>query len=140
MCNCCLYRTSVICFNIEKYSVDENIIFMVKSYDDNYYICTTCDKALRKNSIPCQAVATRLNVVELPKLFQDICRLERLLLSRRTLFKKVTVMLKGKSLKIKVSIFNIQVSEVDVNCNMLPRPADSNGLIVVKLKQSGQTL
>ena len=45
ICNRCLYRTSVICFNIEKYSVDENIIFMVKLYDDNYYICTTCDKA-----------------------------------------------------------------------------------------------
>ena len=137
MCNCCLYRTSVICFNIEKYSVDENIIFMVKSYDDNYYICTTCDKALRKNSIPCQAIATRLNDVELPKLFQDICGLERLLLSRGILFKKVTVMPKGKSLKIKGSICNIPVSEVDVNCNMLPRPADSNGLIIVKLEQSG---
>ena len=139
MCNCCLYRTSVICFNIEKYSVDENIIFMVKSYDDNYYICTTCDKALRKNSIPCQAIATRLNVVELPKLFQDICRLERLLLLRRILFKKVKFMPKGKSLKIKVSILNIPVSKVDVNCNMLQRPAVSKALIIVKLKQSGQT-
>ena len=89
---------------------------------------------MRKNSVPCQAVANRLNVVELPNLFQDICRLERLLVSRRILFKKVTVMPKGKSLKIKVSIFNIPVSEVDVNCNMLPRPADSNGLIIVKLK------
>ena len=88
---------------------------MVKSYDDNYYICTTCDKALRKNSVPCQAVANRLNVVELPKLFQDICRLERLLVSRRILFKKVTVMPKGKALKrvcIKGSICNIPVSEV----------------------------
>ena len=109
-CNRCLYRTSVICFNIEKYSVDENIIFMVKSYDDNYYICTTCDKALRKNSVPCQAVANRLNVVELPKLFQDIRRLERLLVSRRILFKKVTVMPKGKSLKIKGSICNVPAS------------------------------
>ena len=33
-----LYESSVICFNIEKYSVDENIMFMLKSYDDNYYI------------------------------------------------------------------------------------------------------
>ena len=48
---------------------------MVKSYDDNYYICTTCDKALRKNSVLCQAVANRLNFVEL----QTIRRLERLL-------------------------------------------------------------
>ena len=134
ICNRCLYRTSVICFNIEKYSVDENMIFMVKSYHDNYYICTICDKALRKNSAPCQAVANRFNVVELPRLFQDIRRLERLLVSRRILFKRVTVMSKGKSLKTKGSICNIPVAEVDVNCNMLPRSADSNGLIIVKLK------
>ena len=108
---------------------------MVKSYDDNYYICTTCDKELQKNSIPCRAVANKLNVAELPKLFQDIRRLERLLVSRRVLFKKVTVMPKGKSLKIKGSICNIPVSEVDVNCNMFPRPADNNGLIIVKLKR-----
>ena len=84
----CLYRTSVIYFNIEKYSVDENVIFMVKSYDDNYYICTNCDKALQKNSVPCQVVANRLNVVELPKLFQDICRFERLLVSRGICLKR----------------------------------------------------
>ena len=57
--NRCLYTMSVICFNIEQYSVDENIIFMVKSYDGHYYICATCDKALRKNSAQCQAVANR---------------------------------------------------------------------------------
>ena len=132
-CNRCLYRTSVICFNIAKHSVDENTIFMVKSYDDNYYICATCDKALRKNSVSCQAVANRLNAVELPKLFQDIRRLESWFVSRRVLFKKVTVVPKVKSLKINGSICNIPVSEVDVNCNMLPRPVDSNGLIIVKL-------
>ena len=109
-------------YNIEKYSAGGNIIFMVKSFDDNYYICTTCDKGMRKNSVPYQAVASRLNVVESPKLFRDICRLERLLLSRRILFKMVTVMPKGKSLKIEGSICNIPVSEVEVNCNMLPRP------------------
>ena len=41
---------------------------------------------------------------------------------------------KGKSLKIKGSIFNIPVLEFDVNCNMLSRPTDSNSLISVKLK------
>ena len=45
-----------------KYIVDENIIFMVKSYVDNHCVCKTYDKALQKNSVPCQAVAYRLNV------------------------------------------------------------------------------
>ena len=31
---------------------------------------TTCDKALRKKTVPRQTVASRLNVVKLPKLFQ----------------------------------------------------------------------
>ena len=39
-----------------------------------------------------------------------------------------------KSLKMKGSICNIPVTEIDVNCNTLPRPADSNGLLIVKLK------
>ena len=42
---------------------------------------------------------------------------------------------KRKSLKIKGSICNIPVSEFNVNCNILPIPTDSNGLIIVKLKQ-----
>ena len=41
----------------------------------------------------------------------------------------------GKSLKIKGNICNIPISEVDVSCNMLPRPTDSNGLIIVKWKR-----
>ena len=48
ICNRCLHSTSVIFFNIEKYKVDENIIFIVKSYDGNCYICAICDKALQK--------------------------------------------------------------------------------------------
>ena len=67
------------------------------NYDnDSYYIWTTCDKVLQKDSVPCQAVAKRLNAVELPKLFENICRLWRLLVSKRILFKEVTVMPKGK--------------------------------------------
>ena len=42
---------------------------------------------------------------------------------------------KGKFLKMKVSICNIPVTEVDFNCNILPRPADSNILLIVKLKR-----
>ena len=35
---------------------------------------------------------------------------------------------------MKGSTCNIPVTEVDVNCNKLPRPADSNGLLICKLK------
>ena len=62
----------------------------------------------------------KLFVENLPKQFQGINRLERLLTSRSILFKKVTVMPKGKSLKMRSSICDIQVTEVNVNCNTLP--------------------
>ena len=73
-------------------------------------------------------------VEDLPKQFQGVNGPDWLLELRRILFKKVTVMPKGKSLKMKGSICNIPVTEVDVNCNTLARPADSNGLLILKLK------
>ena len=85
------------------------------------FIYTTCEKALRKNSIPCQAVANRLNVAELPKLFQNIRRLERLLVLRRILFKKVAVIPKGKSLKIKGIICNFQFWKLMSIVTLLPK-------------------
>ena len=54
---------------MHKYNVDEDSIFMVMSYDGSYYICNTCDKVLQKNRIPCQAVAYKLFVEDLPKQF-----------------------------------------------------------------------
>ena len=41
---------------------------------------------------------------------------------------------KGEYAKIKGSICNIPIETSDI-CSILPRPADSNGLIVVKLKR-----
>ena len=52
------------------YNFDEDSIFMVMSYDGNYYICNTCDKALRNNRMPCQAVANRLFVEDLQSNFR----------------------------------------------------------------------
>ena len=50
-------------------------------------------------------------------------------------YKKIAIMHgKGKFAKIKGSICNIPIETANM-CNILPRPADSNGLIVVKLKQ-----
>ena len=42
---------------------------------------------------------------------------------------------KGQSAKVQASICNIPISEIDNNYNSLPRSADSNGVIIVKLKR-----
>ena len=70
---------------MNRYSVDEDSIFMVMSCDGNHYICNTCDKALQNNRMPCQAVANKLFVEDLLKQFH-----------LKILFKKVTVMRKGR--------------------------------------------
>ena len=57
----------------------------------------------------------------MPNILADLNRLERVLISRRILFKKVSIMPNGRSPKLKDSI-----------CN---DGADSKGLVVVKLKR-----
>ena len=75
VCNCCRYQKSVIFSKIHRYTVGQDSIFMVMSYDSNYYICNTCDKALRNYGMSCQAVPNKLFVEDLPKQFQGINRL-----------------------------------------------------------------
>ena len=61
--------------------------------------------------------------------------LERILVSQRILFKKVVIMHgKGEFAKIKGSICNVPIGISNI-CKVLPRPADSNGLIFVRLKR-----
>ena len=60
-------------------------------------------------------------------------RLERVLIPKRILFKKVTIMSKGNFPKLKGSICNVPIDTVDIP-DVLPRRADSNGLVVIKLK------
>ena len=66
---------------------------------------------------------------------KDFKKLEKVLISIRILFKKIAIIHgKGEFSKIKGSIFNIPIEPANI-CNILPRPAVSNGLIMVKLKR-----
>ena len=97
----------------------------------------TCGKKLQKNCIPCQTVYNQLEPCELPKEFRDIRRLEKVLVARRLLFKKISIIPKGQSPKLKGALCNVPIDVVDI-CNTLPRPADSNGIVIVKLKRKLQ--
>ena len=62
-------------------------------------------------------------------------KLEKVLISKRILFKKIAIMHgKGEFFKIKRIIYNIPIEAGNL-CNILRRSAVSNGLIVVKLKR-----
>ena len=136
ICIRCLYKRPIVRFDFNSYSsLVKELVHLVLSYDGRLYICRTCHNKVKKNNVPSQAVSNRLAAELLPNEFRDLCRLERVLVAKTILFKKVTVMPKGQLQKVKGSICNIPISEIDNNCNSLPRPADSNGVIIVKLKR-----
>ena len=130
ICERCLYKRSVKPFDPKKYVFEfENINYREK----DLYFCLTCNGHLKKQKVPPQAVWNRLEVFRIPDVLSDLNRLEKVLISRRILFKKVTIMPKGKFPKMKGSICNVPIDTAET-VNVLPHGADSNGLIVVKLK------
>ena len=126
VCNRCHYLRSVIPFKSEKYVL--NIDYEVSSSDGKLYICQTCHKKLKKSEIPAQAVSNKLAIFDFPHDLANMNRLERAIISRRILFKKITIMPKGQTPKLKGSICNVPVNTDDV-ANILPQGADSNGII-----------
>ena len=100
--------------------------------DLNMYICLTCHGHLKKQSEPPQAVWNKLDIVSPTEIFSNLNRLQRVSISRRILFKKVSIMSKGRFPKLKGSIFNKPI-EIDDITNVLPPDANSNGLLIVKL-------
>ena len=70
--------------------------------------------------------------------FRNLRRLETVLVGKRNFFQKNTVIPKGQSPKVKGNICHTPIAEIGSNCKSLPRPADSNGKIVVKLKRKNE--
>ena len=137
MCNRSFHRKTVILFHIDKYELPQEPFFFiahVKSFDGKEYICATCNKSLIKSEIPCQAVCNKLEIFEFPPFIPKLRRLEKIIIAKRLLFKKIAIMPKGQSPKLKGAICNVPI-ETDAVCNVLPRGADSNGIVMVKLKR-----
>jgi len=66
----------------------------------------------------------------LPDHLDGIHKLEQVLVSKRLLFKKIAIMPKGRSPKLKGNICNVPV-EVDDIMTTLPREPSNNGLLLV---------
>ena len=134
VCNRCLYRKTVIKFNGSKYDASHSYLYTgVQSFDSNNYICLTCDRYLKKNEIPCQAVWNKLELDDIPDKLSVLNRLERVLIAKRILFKKINIMPMGRQPKIKDYICNIPV-QVNAVSNCLPRRTDED-ILFVRLKR-----
>ena len=138
VCNRTSYRQMFIQFCEEKYVIeDPNFYFArIESFDGLEYICKTCHRKLQSkgDKTPCQAVCNKLDLYELPTELADINKLERVLIAKRLLFKKIVIMPKGQYPKVKGAICNVPV-DVENVCKVLPRPPDNNGLLFLKLKR-----
>ena len=81
-----------------------------------------------------QTVNNKLVLDSIPNDFKDLKKLEKVLISERILFKKIAIIHgKAEFSKIKGRFANIPVEAENI-CNILPRPAVSNGLIVFRTK------
>ena len=98
------------------------------------FICLTCHGHLKINSEPPQAAWNKLDIASPREILSNLNRLERVLISRRMLFKKVSIMSQGRFPNFKGNLCNIPI-ESDDAINVLLRGVNSNGLLVVTLKR-----
>ena len=135
-CNRSMYQRSVKLIGIEKYNIllDDTTLSFVSSYDGNHYICNTCDRKLKKKELPAQCVLNKLELYNFPDHLRNMNKLERILISQRILFSKISIMPKGQFPKIKGTICNIPL-QVDSMCETLPRSIDDSNILFIKLKK-----
>ena len=79
-------------FEYAKYILTAKFYFPVRSFDEKIYICNTCHKCLSRNEIPCQAVLNKYNLDPIPDQLTDLKELEKILPSKRIIFKKIAIM------------------------------------------------
>ena len=115
-----MYRKLVRLFHAKRYNISESIFTSVSSFDGLFYICITCDSKVIKGKTPCQTVYNKLQVENLPQQFDSIRRLERVLISKRIRFKKITIMPKGQPPKMKGVVCNVPIENEDVS-SLLPK-------------------
>ena len=131
--NRCIYTRSVMEFQFNKYNFDLTAIIHKVTKEDITYICNTCHSYLKKSHIPAQAVCNKLQIFETPAEIKNLNRLKHILIARRILFEKVTIMPKGQFQKLKGAICNTAIDTSAIT-NVLPHSPDSYSLIMVKPK------
>ena len=141
-CHCLMYRKSVVPCNPAKYSKCSNdLLSCVFSADLRYvcdtgneYVCTTCDRALKRGVMPLQAKANGLQLPNIPPELADLNALELRLICLRLPFMKMVALPSGKQRSIHGPAVNVP-SKVDTVCNILPRLPSQSELIPLKLKR-----
>ena len=83
---------------------------LLRSFDEKTYICDTCHKHLSRNKMPCQTVFNKMSLDPIPDELKDLRNLDKILISKRIIFRKITVMHgKEEFAKVKGSICSIPI-------------------------------
>ena len=100
----------------------------------NEYICTTCDRSLKKNCMPCQAVANGLEIPHVPTELQGLTILECRCIGLRIPFMWIRALPKGGQGKIRGPCINVPAS-LEPIAHVLPRIPENIDLVLLKFKR-----
>ena len=148
VCTCChrvLFRKGVRKFKRSLYecntssraSIALSDRFRYRKKDGKEFICTTCHLDLRKDKIPCQAVANNLQIDDVPKVIDDLTHLEMRCISLRIPFMKIYALRKGGQGKIDGPCVNVPATMEPI-VEILPRLPKDLKMIMLKLKRKLQ--
>ena len=90
-------------FHKENY--DSDLVEKISYFDGTTLICHL---TFKKGKLPVQVVFNKLEIFEPPEVIKNLNRPERILISKKILFKKVNIMPKGNFPKIKVAFATFQ--------------------------------
>ena len=145
VCTCChrmMYRKSVIPCNKAKYTkVSADVIQKVFSsnlscisFDGKQWVCHTCDRTLKRGTMPLQAKANGLQLCPVPPELSGLNALELRLICLRVPFMKMVALPTGKQRSIHGPAVNVP-SKVDTICEVLPRLPSQTEMVPLKLKR-----
>ena len=114
-----LLSVIAVCLDARYYSlyvtVLEGLITEVSSFDRRLYVSKIFYKKLKSNKVLCQAVLSKLEIFDLPKEYLDIKILEKVLIAKRLLFRKINIMPKYQFLQIEGEIYKVPIDTVHVS-------------------------
>ena len=145
VCTCChrmMYRKSVVQCKKAKYTkaspdMLRNVFSSDLSHissDGKEWVCKTCDRALARGSMPVQAKANGLQLLQIPPELSGLNALELRLISLRVPFMKMVALPSGKQRSIHGPAVNVP-SKVDTICDVLPHLPSESELVPLKLKR-----
>ena len=145
VCTCChymMYRKSVILCNRANYTkanteILQEVFSSNLSYissDERKWVCKTCDRTLKRGTLPLQAKPNALQLCPVPPGLSSLNALELRLICQRVPFIKMVALPSGKQRSIHGPAVNVP-SKVDTICDVLPRLPSQTEMIPLKLKR-----